>query len=102
MFSVYAMNGSQCPDNYCVCRFVCQTHMKSFLSEMKSSADDRELKHWFTMMKKRAPNLRTQQSTSNNPKHRYKFTATVMMVNTSTAKYHTTTMTGFTTATVSS
>lgn len=39
--------------------FVCQTHMKSFLSVMKSSADDMELKHWFTVMKKRAPNLKT-------------------------------------------
>lgn len=40
-----------------------RAYMKSFLSMMKSSAEDRELKHWFTTMKKSAPNLRTQQST---------------------------------------
>lgn len=38
----------------------CETHMKIFLSAMKSSAADMELKHWFTMMKNSAPVLDTQ------------------------------------------
>ena len=34
-----------------------QTYMKSFLSEMKSSAAETLLKHWLVVMKNRAPIL---------------------------------------------
>lgn len=39
------------------------TYTKSFLSRMKSSAADTVLKHWFVVMKKRAPILQTYKKT---------------------------------------